>query len=159
MGSVGFFCFILEEAFQTIMFSTWQSIDVGQWKTVAQACDLMEQDCKIMKWTLYTVGWINPLALISYRQYARAGDHYIKALRCKIAIHAPEELIGKTVALSVTAGKIEVLDYGYRIHGGQLCILVDQIPTQKRLHIKGKIKMHGGNPTIDLRKGETLKWE
>jgi len=152
MGSIGFLMFIEEEAFQTLMFGTWPAADVGQWKTVAQGCSLMEANCTTMKWSLYTVGWLNPLAFISYRQYAKSADYYVKALRCKVAVHAPEELIGKTVALSVIAGKIEVLDRGYRVHAGQLCILVDQIPTQKRLHVRGKIEMFDKQPTIDMRK-------
>ncbi len=153
MGAVGFLMFIEEEAFQTLMFGTWPAADVGQWKTVAQGCNLMEANCKTMKWSLYTVGWLNPLAFISYRQYTKAADYYVQALRCKIAVHAPEELVGKTVALSVVAGKIEVLDQGYRVHAGQLYIFVNQIPTQKRLHVTGKIEMVDGQPTIDLRKG------
>ena len=151
IGTISFTLFIEEEAFQTLMFGTWPAQDVGQWKTVAQGCNLMEANTRIMKWTLYSIGWFNPLAFVSYYQYSKAADYYIQALRCKIAVHAPGELIGKTVSLSVIAGRIEVLDRGYQIQSGQLFILVDQIPTQKQLHIKGKIEMIDGNPTIDLR--------
>ena len=152
IGTISFSLFILEEAFQTIMFGTWPASSIGQWKTVAQGCNLMEADCTVMKWTLYTIGWLNPLAFISYYQYVKAAEYYVQALRCKIAVHAPGELVGKTVSLSVIAGRIEVLDRGYQIQSGQLFILFDQIPTQKQLHIKGKIEMINGNPTIDLRR-------
>lgn len=152
IGTISFTLFIEEEAFQTLMFGTWPAQDVGQWKTVARGCNLMETNCKVMKWTLYSIGWLNPLAFVSYRQYTKAADYYVQALRCKVAVHAPEELVGKTVSLSVVAGKIEVLDRGYRVHAGQLCILVNQIPTQKRLHIRGRIEMVDGYPTIDIRR-------
>ena len=152
MSALAFFCFIIEEAFQTIMFSTWQSIDIGQWEAVAQACDLMEQDCKIMKWTLYTIGWINPLAFISYRQYAKAGDHYVKALRSKIAFHAPEMLAGKRICLTVQVRRIEPLENsGYRIRTNNLNILVDSIPNQQRIQVDGVVQVRDGQAVVDLR--------
>ena len=125
--------FLAEEAIQTTIFSTWPAQDVGQWRTVAAGCTLMENINRSLKIINYSVGWINPLSFVSYRAYGQATDQYISALRSKVAFHAPEMLVGKWICLMVQVQRIEPLeDSGYRIKTNNLNILVDSIPRTSR---------------------------
>jgi hypothetical protein len=146
--------FILEEAIQTTIFSVWPSQDVGQWRTVATGCSLMENINRSLKIVTYSVGWINPLAFMSYRAYGQATDQYITALRSKVAFHAPEMLAGKRISLMVQVRRIEPLgdSRGYRIQTNNLNIFVDEIPNQQRIQVNGMVQVRDGQAVVDLRK-------
>lgn len=130
-GLFGFSMFILEESQQVLMFSSWNSIDCGDWETVKASCDIMAGFNKTLRIINYIGGWINPLAFISYSAYARATDQYIKALRAKTLAHAPDLFVGEQVSLSfvprssrkiqdyweLTSGKIKVLARSGEISG------------------------------------------
>lgn len=141
MGTVSFTLFIFEEAQQTIMFSTWQSTDCAQWSTVATSCQLMYDLNETMNRLNTWVGWINPLSYMSYRAYYKASATYISALRSKVFLHAPEELDGCKICLTVRQQRFEPLDGNYVVYFGRRCkTIVPSLPAQTFL-VKGMVHL------------------
>ena len=95
LGLITFSLFIIEEAFQTIMFGTWPAQDAGDWDTVLEGTDLMEKAVFTMNVINYTCGWFQPLAFIAYRSYGKAARYYIKALRIKAFAMSPQSFDGR----------------------------------------------------------------
>lgn len=96
---VTFSLFIHEEAIQTAMFGTWPSQDVGDWQTVKVGIKIISGINTSMKTITYSMGWIQPLALISYHQYGKATDYYIRGLTSKVLSNAPELFVGEEIEL------------------------------------------------------------
>lgn len=81
--AVGFGLFIIEESFQTTMFSVWPLTDAGRFDLVANRIPVMRGMNTIGRVLNYTVGWTNPLMFVAYHQYfgpGKAGDQYIASL-------------------------------------------------------------------------------
>ena len=90
LGLITFSLFILEEAFQTVMFGTWPAQDAQDWDTVMAGTDLMEGIITTLNVVNYACGWLQPLAFIAYRSYGKAGRFYIKGLRSKVFARSPK---------------------------------------------------------------------
>jgi len=99
MGIVTFSLFILEESFQTIMFGTWPAQDANRWDIVLDGSDMMENVAHTMKWVNYSVGWIQPLAFISYGAYQKSAFFYVEGLRAKAFAHEPGLFVGRDVTI------------------------------------------------------------
>jgi len=97
LGLITFSLFIIEESLQIITFGIWPAQDAKRWDIVAEGSDLLESTNFMMKLINYSVGWLQPLAFLSYRSYAKATDYYIKSFRAKVLAFAPEELNGRKV--------------------------------------------------------------
>ena len=95
LGLITFSLFILEEAFQTIMFGTWPAQDAQDWDTVLAGTDLMAATVRTLEIINYSCGWLQPLAFIAYRSYGRAARFYIKGLRSKVFAMSPESFDGR----------------------------------------------------------------
>lgn len=95
LGLITFSLFILEEAFQTIMFGTWPAQDAQDWDTVLAGTDLMETTVTTLNIINYSCGWLQPLAFIAYRSYGKAARFYIKGLRSKVFAMSPESFNGR----------------------------------------------------------------
>ena len=95
LGLITFSLFIIEEAFQTIMFGTWPAQDAKDWDTVLAGTDLMESTVTTLNVINYACGWLQPLAFIAYRSYGKAARYYIKGLRTKVFAMSPESFDGR----------------------------------------------------------------
>ena len=95
LGLITFSLFILEEAFQTIMFGTWPAQDAQDWDTVLTGTDLMVTTVNTLDTINYVCGWLQPLAFIAYRSYGKAARFYIKGLRSKVFAMSPESFDGR----------------------------------------------------------------
>ena len=95
LGLITFSLFILEEAFQTIMFGTWPAQDAQDWDTVLAGTDLMETTVTTLNIINYACGWLQPLAFIAYRSYGKAARFYIQGLRSKVFAMSPESFNGR----------------------------------------------------------------
>jgi hypothetical protein len=109
-GLVTFSLFILEESFQTVMFGTWSAQDAKRWDIVKMGCDLMDKTARTIHLLNYTLGWIQPIAFISYRFYAISSSYYVKSLRAKCFAYAPELFEGEKVSFNFTPDTFETLD-------------------------------------------------
>lgn len=125
-GLVTFNLFILEEAFQTVMFSTWAAQDAKEWRLVKRASETMED----LHGTLVTMnnigGWINPFGYVAYRAYATSEREYIDALRSKIFANAPELFDGERIVLSFMAAETEIEEGRLKLRNGPVTIITDR---------------------------------
>lgn len=99
MGLVTFSLFIHEEAFQTVMFSTWAAKDAQRWDIVKESCDLGQDINDTMKTVNKWFGWIQPFSLQAYGSYGDAADQYVKSLRAEVFAHHPELFAGEVVTI------------------------------------------------------------
>jgi len=128
-GLVTFSLFILEESFQTVMFGTWPAQDAQRWDVVLKGTDLMEHTISTMKIVNYSCGWIQPLAFISYRAYAKSGDYYVEGLRTKVLAHQPELLIGRKIKMKFHVKQIKKLGDEFILSNGRFKIMSDKRKT------------------------------
>jgi len=108
MGLITFSLFILEEAFQTVMFGTWPAQDAKEWQLVKRGLDTMEKINETMKTMNKWFGWIQPFAWFAYDAYGTAADFYVKGLRAKTFAHCPECFDGEEVEFTFTATEMDV---------------------------------------------------
>jgi len=119
-GLVTFSLFILEEAFQTAMFGTWPAQDAQRWDIVLDGTDIMD-DCTWWMTTVnYSVGWIQPLAFISYRAYAKSANFYTRSLRSKVMVNQPELLLGRTIKMRFIVKEARKHESNYVMSNGRI---------------------------------------
>jgi len=144
VGLITYSLFILEESIQMITFGTWPAQDAKNWRLVLQGCDAIEATNRTLKIINYSVGWVQPLAFISYRSYAKATDYYVKALKNKVFAHEPEALIGREIEtiLSLRSARVEETLGGwvYHLRGGNLCLFLKEKPTDVILQVTGIVE-------------------
>ncbi|MBA4369851.1 MAG: hypothetical protein C0403_19660 [Desulfobacterium sp.] len=99
-GTISFSLFILEEALQTLVFSSWQSISCNKWDTVKEAITLMEETESTMSKINNYAGWINPLSWLSYNAFGKSSRHYNKALKERAIANEPELFTGETITIN-----------------------------------------------------------
>jgi len=104
---VTFTLFIYEESLQVAMFGTWPAQDAGDWQQVLRGLDLMETLNLQMKIITYAVGWVNPLALLSYRAYAKSTDYYIQSVKAKTFARAPEVFKERELTFTFKPHRVE----------------------------------------------------
>ena len=92
-GLVSFSLFILEEALQTAMFSTWAAKDAKDWQLVLEANRFFKETNRSMLKINKYFGWINPFSYMAYDAYGAATQHIILSNESQIACFAPELLI------------------------------------------------------------------
>lgn len=133
MGIVTFSLFILEESFQTVMFGTWPAQDAQRWDLVKEGVEHMERIETTIKWVNRSIGWIQPLAFVSYREYAKASDFYGRALKAKALAHAPELFDGESIDIVIPAGTPhESTPDGYLARVGSVYVSVDRVDLTSR---------------------------
>lgn len=125
-GLITFSLFMLEESYQTVMFGTWPAQDAQRWDIVLEGTDLMETIIKTMKTVNYSCGWVQPLAFISYRAYAKSGEFYIKGLRAKVLAHDPEMMVNREVKLKFRVRQIKKYGDKFLLSNGRLVIVSDK---------------------------------
>jgi hypothetical protein len=144
-------CFILEEAFQTTMFASWPAQDSKNWNLVLVGCDLMRGINRTLKIVNYGFGWIQPLAFLSYRAYSHSADYYVTALEHKVLAHAPEEFAGREIEFVFVPSKIIQDEQGIKLVHNRIQIIVDKMPGEKKVVIRGKVELKGGRIIINAK--------
>jgi hypothetical protein len=92
-GLLSFSLFILEESFQTVMFSTWQAKDTQSIDLLVKAYKYQDKIYKSLKLWAKIAFYINPLAGYVYDIYADSADIYNKALLDYILQINPKKLL------------------------------------------------------------------
>ena len=149
-GLVTFANFILEESFQTIMFGTWPASDAKRWDIVKEGINLMHKNIITGKVLNYSIGWVQPLAFISYHSYFKSAQFYMKSLNAKCLANAPELYVGETVVLnSFMAKSVKSNGSGYVTNIGKINVVFNTMPElNKSMEIKGKLELVDGRLVI-----------
>jgi len=119
-GLITFSLFILEESFQTVMFGTWPAKDAKRWDVVLDGTDLMQDIVFVMKALNYSLGWVQPLAFISYGSYAKSAQYYIDALRAEVLVFSPELMEGRFVSMKFVVKSVSKTKQGFIISNGRI---------------------------------------
>ena len=148
LGLVSFTLFIFEEAFQTTMFGTWIAQDAANWGLCKEGADIMSVTNQSLKYINYGIGWIHPLAFLSYRAYSQAADYYVKSLRIKAFVNAPELFTGEEIEFFFQPKKVEKISGGVKLINGKVAVILDKIPESRGFWVKGKVEFDGEYLTI-----------
>lgn len=141
VGLVSFNCFILEEAFQTVMFGSWGAFQAREYRLIKREIATQEK----LRTTLQIVnnigGWLNPFGWFAYKGYVDAEREWIDATNAKLFAEAPEVFNGEIVTFTFQPQEQEIAD-GYNIYrNGNLEIHAtgDISPV-----VTGKVKVENG---------------
>lgn len=146
----GFGCFILEESFQTEMFSVWLSVPQEEWKNVKRTIDLMEKTRTTLVVVNNIGGWINPIGYVSYASYAEAERIYIDALKSKCFANAPELFDGEVVRFYFRPNEIEYAKDHLILRNGKMAVRsMEDFQSQE---VTGKVELENGKVIVDARK-------
>lgn len=144
VGIITFSLFILEESFQTIMFGTWAAQDAGDWQTVKDGLTLMKSVNTTAIYLNNFVGWIQPLAFLSYKAYSKSANYYIAALQSKILAHAPELFINEQITFYFTPTKQTRLKSGeIRASSGKIYVYLPSQRINTIYRLSGKLVRDG----------------
>lgn len=91
-GLVTFSLFILEEALQTAMFSTWAAKDSKEWPLILEADRFFKKTNKTLEFINTHFGWINPFSLYAYDAYSRATSIFVMSTEANLAAFATDLL-------------------------------------------------------------------
>lgn len=127
-GLVTFNCFILEEGFQTVMFSSWSSFDAREYRLIKREI----QTLRGLQFALNVMnnigGWLNPFGWVAYRGYVNAEEEYIHAMDAKLFANAPELYNGEIVTFTFTPQEEEPGDNGLSYyHNGKITVVSRKI--------------------------------
>ena len=111
-GLITFSMFILEESSQTITFGIWPAKNARAWANVKRGLDLMENINTTLKIVNYSVGWVQPLAFISYRAYSEATDSFIESSIVEVLANEPELYLNRKIRIEFIPRSIESLEDG-----------------------------------------------
>jgi len=154
MGLVTFSQFIVEESIQTTMFGTWAAQDAKDWKTVKLGSDLIKrQICLLDNITKY-VGWVQPLAWISYGEYAKAASYYTTALDAKILAHEPMLFDGEIISMTFHPESFTEDENKFVGINSNIKVIVDKKPNSPNWHVHGKLIVIDNTIIIDGTKGK-----
>lgn len=108
VGLIGFNCFILEEAFQTVMFGSWGAFEAREYRLIKKEIAIQEK----LRSTLRTInnigGWLNPFGWVAYNGYVAAEREWIDATKAKLFAECPECFIGEIVTFTFTPQEEEI---------------------------------------------------
>ena len=111
-GLITFSMFILEESLQSVTFGIWPAKNAKAWANVKRGLDLMENINTTLKIVNYSVGWVQPLAFISYRAYSEASDSFIESSIVEVLANEPELYLNRKVRIEFIPRSIESLEDG-----------------------------------------------
>jgi len=152
-GLFSFTQFIIEEAQQQIIWGTWPAQDAKNWELVLEGCDLLSSLNTTMKIINWSIGYIQPLALISYHSYWRSTDYYIRSLKTKVFAKAPEVFDGRYIEFTFTPQKIIQEKGKIILVNRKIRVVVDKMPEGiKRIKVKGVVKVDGNTVRVEERK-------
>ena len=152
-GAYTFTAFIIEEAQQQIIWGTWPAQDAKNWELVLEGCDLLNSLNTTMKIINWSIGYIQPLALISYHSYWRSTDYYIRSLKTNVFAKAPEVFDGRYIEFTFTPQKIIQEEGKIILVNRKIRVVVDKMPEGiKRIKVKGVVKVDGNTVRVEERK-------
>ena len=136
-GLVLFPCFIAEEAIQVAIWGTWPAKTSQNWNLVLKGCDLINSINLSLKIINYSVGWIQPLAFLSYRSFAQGTDYYVESVKNEILRKSPKCFHNKKVELLFTPERILQEDGLIKLISYNLIVITDHVPEKFPIKIKG----------------------
>lgn len=147
-GLITFNLFILEEAFQTVMFASWPAADAQEWRLVKKNIGTMEK----LRTTLITMnnigGWVNPIAWFAYDAYGDAEQQYIKGLSAKCFSNCPECYADEKVTFTFIPQSEENETDHLKLTNGNITVLT----TAKTPVVTGVVRiLEGGSVIVDTR--------
>jgi hypothetical protein len=151
-GTVTFSLFILEESFQCAMFGTWPAQDANRWDLVRTGTKTMQGTVNTLRTVNNIIGWIQPLAFLSYRDFGKSAQGYIDSLNAKALAHDPSMFLDEVVTIDFAPKDIKYLpDGSLLLSGGKLGVICHEDRRRKSYHITGLLVEHKDKFVIDLR--------
>ena len=132
-------------------FGTWPAKTAQNWELVLEGCDIITGINTTMSVINYAIGWIQPLAFLSYRAYAKSTDYYVKALKSQAFANAPEAFIGRNVRFRFTPKTIQHKADHIRLINRRIHVIVDKMPESKSILVQGRLEQQGKVFVIDTR--------
>jgi hypothetical protein len=153
VGLVGFSCFKLEESTQVAMFGTRPAKTAENWELVLEGTTIMDHSNSLLKTINNWIGWIQPLAFLSYSEYAKGADYYTKALKSQAFANAPELFIGQEVKFSVRPTEVRRTQTGAIIlKRGQIEVVVaNEPPSGTQVQVEGVLMQTNQSLQVDMR--------
>ena len=142
-GIYSFSAFIIEEAEQQVIWGTWPSKDSKNYELVLEGADLLRSLNATLWWINWTIGYIQPLALLSYHSYWKSTKYYIKSLDAMIFAKAPETFDGRQVEFTFTPQKIVQEKGKIFLVNRKIRVVVDEMPPMGKVKIKGVVRVEG----------------
>jgi len=141
MGIVTFSSFILEEAFQTVMFGTWPAQDAKDWRLAKVGVDIQKKIIFWQKFVNYGFGWVQPLGFIAYNAYINSSEYYVIGLSAKIFAYCPECFDGEEVTFIFRPQRVE---NGTAIaHQVRVDYPSEEPPTLAPVVVRGMVRAEG----------------
>ena len=142
-GLFTFTAFILEEAQQQIIWGTWPARDAKNWALVYDGCQILRSINRSLKILNWSIGYIQPLALLSYHSYWKSTDYYIRSLESLIMHQSPKCFAGKNVELLFTPEKILQEDNQIKLISYNIIVIIDYVPEKFPIKVKGMGEVKG----------------
>lgn len=83
-GTIGFTCFIFEEAMQLQSFACFMYQETNDWEGMERHIKGMEKTQLTATAFVYGVGWINPIMYPAFKEYLNSNEDYIKAAKRRV---------------------------------------------------------------------------
>lgn len=149
VGLITFPLFIMEESIQTATWGTWSAQTAKDPKLQLAGIRIIEKINIAMDTINRTLGWIQPLSMLSYDAYSQATQIYVDSVRAKLLAHDPEVFEGERVSCEFTPRTIQVLEDGrYLLQNGKIAVIVDTEPKMEPMKIEGIMRQVNGRMTI-----------
>lgn len=147
-GLFTFNCFILQEAFQTVMFGGWGAFQAKEYRLIKRQIATMET----LRTTLQVVnnigGWFNPFGYVAYAGYVNAEREYIDATKGRLFAEAPEMFEGEVVTFTFVPQEEEPMD-GYSMYrNGTMSVISQKLQST----VTGLVIITNGKIIVDERK-------
>lgn len=142
-GLIMFPCFIFEESIQMATFGSWPAKTARDWSLVLEGCDIIKNLNRGLKIINYSVGWIQPLAFLSYRAFGKATDFYVEALEKEAFAHSPQSFVGKKIRFTFIPEKVIKEGGEIKLIHKRIQVIVAEMPSGKKVEIRGVVEMRG----------------
>lgn len=147
-GIFTFNCFILQEAFQTVMFGGWGAFQAKEYRLIKRQLATMEKLRTTLIIVNYAGGWLNPFGYVAYAGYVKAEREYIDATGARLFAEAPEMFVGEVVTFTFTPQEEEPNgDHSIYRNGAMSVISRSLKPI-----VTGMVLMENGKIFVDERK-------
>ena len=149
-GLVTFSLFVLEESLQTAMFGTWPAQDAKDWELVRFGCDRMRDANRMLKAINYSLGWIQPVAFLAYKDFSKSADSYIQGLEARIFANAPEVFQGRTMTFAFTPQTVVETPEGLFVHVNHRLRFVSpvRLPVGRARRVTGSVSDEGDQVVV-----------
>lgn len=156
-GIYTFTAFILEESVQMTTFASWGIEKTGNYGDLYRSYMLMSRINLTLKRINTFLGWIQPLAYLSYSAFHDATSMYLRSMESKLLLNAPNLLDGKTISLTFNPDKITTEADKTILSNGHYIVYTDKRPLSLPVQVEGKLRAIQGKIIIDTRKDK--KWK